>query len=152
MTKQTATNALTAAVGTVDFWLDEVDTGTKLGTAKVTSSESGTYTATLTLNDEMWAKGFAIGSNTITADFGGVAGGSGTGLVSSTGSATLTVTKGNQTAPTAPTMSSRTTDSVTLDAISGGQGTVQYGYVQGDSGTPNSWQDDTFFNDLRPRH
>lgn len=56
VTKQIATNALTADVGTVDFWLDEVDTGTKLGTAKVTSSESGTYTATLTLNDEMWQR------------------------------------------------------------------------------------------------
>ena len=48
MTKQIATNALTAAVGTVDFWLGEVDTGTKLGTADITSSGSGTYTATLT--------------------------------------------------------------------------------------------------------
>ncbi len=148
MTKQTATNALTAAVGTVDFWLGAVDTGTELGSANVTSS-GGTYTATLTLTDDMWANGFAIGINTITADFGGVAGTSGDGLLPSTGTATLTVTKGNQTAPTAPTMSSRTTNSVTLNAISSdGQGAVQYGYVQGDNGTPNNWQDNTTFNGL----
>ena len=148
MTKQTATNALTAAEGTVDFWLGAVDTGTELGSANVTSS-GGTYTATLTMNDEMWAKGFQIGSNTITADFGGVADTSGDGLLPSTGTATLTVTKGNQTAPTAPTMSSRTTNSVTLNAISSiGQGAVQYGYVQGGSGTPNNWQDGTTFTGL----
>ena len=148
MTKQTATNALTAAEGTVDFWLGAVDTGTELGSANVTSS-GGTYTATLTLTDDMWANGFAIGINTITADFGGVAGTSGDGLLPSTGTATLTVTKGNQTAPTAPTMSSRTTNSVTLNAISSaGQGAVQYGYVQGDNGTPNNWQDNTTFNGL----
>ena len=69
-------------------------------------------------------------------------------MLSSTGTATLTVTKGSQTAPDAPTMSSRTTDSVTLDAISGGQGTVQYGYVQGDSGTPDNWQNKTTFSGL----
>ena len=148
MTKQTATNALTAAEGTVDFWLGAVDTGTELGSANVTSS-GGTYTATLTLTDDMWANGFAIGINTITADFGGVADTSGDGLLPSTGTATLTVTKGNQTAPTAPTMSSRTTNSVTLNAISSaGQGAVQYGYVQGNSGTPTSWQDNTTFNGL----
>lgn len=39
---------------------------------------------------------------TITADFGGMAGTSGDGLLPSTGTATLTVTKGNQPAPTAP--------------------------------------------------
>ena len=149
MTKQTATNALTATEGMVDFWLGDVDTDTKLGSANVTATDS-TYTATLTLNDEMWAKGFAIGSNTITADFGGVAGTSGDGLLNSTGTATLTVTKASQTAPDAPTMSSRTTNSVTLNAISGGQGTVQYGYVKGNSGTPSSWQNGTTFSGLQP--
>lgn len=79
----------------------------------------------------------------------GVADTSGDGLLPSTGTATLTVTKGNQTAPTAPTMSSRTTNSVTLNAISSiGQGAVQYGYVQGGSGTPNNWQDGTTFTGL----
>ena len=151
MTKQIATNALTAAVGTVDFWLGEVDTGTKLGPANVTGSGS-TYTATLevTLNDATkW-----IPSNspyTITADFGGVAGTSGDGLISSAGSATLTVTKGNQTAPDAPTMSSRTTTSVTLNAVANsGEGGVQYGYTMGneDSVPANRWQTGTTFTNL----
>ena len=150
MTKQTATNALTAAEGTVDFWLGAVDTGTELGSANVTSS-GGTYTATLTLTDDMWANGFAIGINTITADFGGVAGTSGDGLLPSTGTATLTVTKVSQTAPDAPTMSSRTTTSVTLNAVANsGQGGVQYGYTTGneDSVPANRWQTGTTFTNL----
>ena len=136
-----------AELGYVDFYLGDTS-GTPLGTSEVKRDSDGTYTATVevTLTSDQWKPG----SYTITADFGGVTGTSGDGLIDSTGSAELTVTKGNLTAPAAPTMSSRTTDSVTLNAISGGQGTVQYGYVQGDSGTPNSWQDDTFFNDLRP--
>ena len=139
-----------AELGTVDFYLGDTS-GTLLGTANVTSSGSGTYTATLTLNDEMWAKGFAIGSNTITADFGGVAGGSGTGLLSSTGTAMLTVTKASQTAPDAPTMYSRTTTSVTLNAVAdSGEGGVQYGYVKGNSGTPDNWQNGTTFSGLQP--
>ena len=150
MTKQTATNALTAAEGTVDFWLGAVDTGTELGSANVTSS-GGAYTATLTLTDDMWANGFAIGINTITADFGGVAGTSGDGLLPSTGTATLTVTKVSQTAPDAPTMSSRTTTSVTLNAVANsGQGGVQYGYTTGneDSVPANRWQTGTTFTNL----
>ncbi|MEE0747688.1 beta strand repeat-containing protein, partial [Evtepia sp.] len=150
MTKQIATNALTAAVRTVDFWLGEVDTGTKLGPANVTGSGS-TYTATLevTLNDATkW-----IPSNspyTITADFGGVAGTSGDGLISSAGSATLTVTKGSQTAPDAPTMSSRTTTSVTLNTINGGQGTGQYGYNTDGDTSDYHWQESTEFSGLQP--
>src|SRR5699024_666339 len=85
---------------------------------------------------------------TITADFGGVAGGSGTGLLSNTGSAMLTVTKASQTAPDAPTMYSRTTTSVTLDAISGGQGTVQYGYTTSDNTSDYHWQESTEFSGL----
>ena len=148
MTKQTATNALTAVEGTVDFWLGDVDTGTKLGTSKVKSGSDGAYTATVevTLTSDQWKPG----SYTITADFGGVAGTSGDGLLSNTGSAMLTVTKASQTAPAAPTMASRTTDSVTLNAISSGQGTVQYGYVKGNSGTPNNWQNGTTFSGLQP--
>ena len=136
-----------AELGTVDFYLGDTS-GTLLGTANVTGSED-TYTATLnvSLNDEQWKP--SNSPYTITADFGGVADTSGDGLLPSTGTATLTITKGNQTAPTAPTMSSRTTNSVTLNAISSaGQGAVQYGYVQGDNGTPNNWQDNTTFNGL----
>ena len=150
MTKQTATNALTAEVGTVDFWLGDVDTGTKLGTSEVKSGSGGTYIATLnvTLDEEQWKPDDT--PYTITADFGGVAGGSGTGLVSGTGTATLTVTKGSQTATGAPTMSDRTTTSVTLGTISGGQGTVQYGYTTGGGSASDvsNWTTNTTFNSL----
>ena len=148
MTKQTATNALTAVEGTVDFWLDDVDTGTKLGTSKVESGSDGTYTATVevTLTSDQWKPG----SYTITADFGGVAGGSGTGLLSNTGTAELTVTKASQTAPAAPAMSIRTTTSVTLDTISGGQGTVQYGYTTGNNTSDYHWQNTPEFSGLQP--
>lgn len=139
-----------AELDTVDFYLGSVESGTKLNTTGVSVVDnSGTYTATLeiTLNNENWKPSDT--AKTITADFGGVAGTSGNGLISSTGSAELTVTKVSQTAPAAPTMSSRTTDSVTLNAISSiGQGAVQYGYVQGGSGTPNNWQDGTTFTGL----
>ena len=138
-----------AELGYVNFYLGGTD-GTLLGSVNVTTGSNGAYTAALTLDDNIWAKGFNIGSNTITADFGGVAGTSGDGLLNSTGTATLTVTKASQTAPDAPTMSSRTTNSVTLNAISGGQGTVQYGYVKGNSGTPSSWQNGTTFSGLQP--
>ena len=138
-----------AELGYVNFYLGDTS-GTLLGTSEVKRGTGGTYTATLevTLDDATnWIPNDT--PYTITADFGGVAGTSGDGLISSTGTAELTVTKGNQTAPTAPTMSSRTTNSVTLNAISSaGQGAVQYGYVQGNSGTPTSWQDNTTFNGL----
>ena len=138
-----------AELGYVNFYLGGTD-GTLLGSVNVTTGSNGAYTAALTLDDNIWAKGFNIGSNTITADFGGVAGGSGTGLVSGTGTATLTVTKGSQTAPGAPTMSDRTTTSVTLDTISGGQGTVQYGYTTDGNTSDYHWQTDTTFNNLQP--
>ena len=137
-----------AELGYVNFYLGDTS-GASLGSVKASDS-GGAYTATLevTLTGEQWKPNST--AYTITADFGGVAGtSSGGGLISSTGSATLTVTKVSQTAPDAPTMSSRTTDSVTLNAISSiGQGAVQYGYVQGGSGTPNNWQDGTTFTGL----
>ena len=138
-----------AELGYVNFYLGGTD-GTLLGSVNVTTGSNGAYTAALTLNDNIWAKGFNIGSNTITADFGGVAGTSGDGLLNSTGTATLTVTKASQTAPGAPTMSDRTTTSVTLDTISGGQGTVQYGYTTDGNTSDYHWQTDTTFNNLQP--
>ena len=138
-----------AELGYVNFYLGGTD-GTLLGSVNVTTGSNGACTAALTLDDNIWAKGFNIGSNTITADFGGVAGGFGTGLVSGTGTATLTVTKGSQTAPGAPTMSDCTTTSVTLDTISGGQGTVQYGYTTDGNTSDYHWQTDTTFNNLQP--
>ena len=51
--------------GKVDFYLGTQDSGTKLGTADVINN---TAELTITLSEE---KGFKIGENTITADFGG---------------------------------------------------------------------------------
>ena len=51
--------------GKVDFYLGTQDFGTKLGTADVINN---TAELTITLSEE---KGFKIGENTITADFGG---------------------------------------------------------------------------------
>ena len=65
---------------------------------------------------------------------------------------TQVTTKSNQTAaPTAPTMSSRTTTSVTLNAISSaGQGTVQYGYTAAGDSSDYHWQESTKFSGLEP--
>ena len=49
----------------MDFYLGTQDSGTKLGTADVINN---TAELTITLSEE---KGFKIGENTITADFGG---------------------------------------------------------------------------------
>ena len=92
-----------AELGYVNFYLGDTS-GTLLGTSEVKRGTDGTYTATLevTLDDATnWIPNDT--PYTITADFGGVEGtSSGDGLISSAGSATLTVTKGNQPAPTAP--------------------------------------------------
>ena len=136
-----------AELGYVNFYLGDTS-GTSLGTSEVKSGSDGTYTATVevTLTSDQWKPG----SYTITADFGGVAGGSGTGLLSNTGTAELTVTKASQTAPDAPTMYSRTTDSVTLNAISSGQGMVQYGYNTDGDTSDYHWQNTPEFSGLQP--
>ena len=152
--KQSTNNSGNKTPGTeefekVDFYLGSVENGYLLGTAQINKDRlNSIHTAEVqvSLTGDQWKPG---SSYIIIAEFGGAVGAYGSGgMLSSTGTATLTVTKGSQTAPDAPTMSSRTTDSVTLDAISGGQGTVQYGYVQGDSGTPDNWQNKTTFSGL----
>lgn len=92
-------NAL-ADLGEVDFYLGDGNSDNLLGSANVKSGSGGTYTATLEvpLNDA--AKWLPANSPyTITAVFSGVAGTSGDGLLSSTGTAALTVTKASQPAP-----------------------------------------------------
>ena len=64
ISKAPAANAR-ADQGKVDFYLGTQDSGTKLGTADVLNN---TASLTITLSEE---KGFKIGENTITADFGG---------------------------------------------------------------------------------
>ena len=121
-----------AEVNKVDFLLG----GVKLGTANVSSN-----TATLTMTESVWkttGANWAIGTNTITADFGGTTGNS--GLLENTGTATLTVSKADQTKPGAPTLNGAATDTtVTLNSVSG----QNYLYTT-DTTKPNtsagSWQ------------
>ena len=66
---------------------------------------------------------------------------------------TQVTTKSNQTvAPTAPTMSSRTTTSVILNYIESPirQGAVQYGYTTAGDSSDYHWQESTEFIDLQP--
>ena len=99
----TATNALSADTGKVDFYLGDANdnTGIKMDTGTV-EFEDGAYTASVdvTLDDE---KGVTeVGTITITADFGGYApegDEGGDSLAPNTGSAELTVTKASQEAP-----------------------------------------------------
>ncbi len=66
---------------------------------------------------------------------------------------TQVTTKSNQTAaPTAPTMSSRTTTSVILNYIESPirQGAVQYGYTTAGESSDYHWQENTEFSGLQP--
>lgn len=141
-----------AAEGKVDFYLGDISDNNNLGTVDVISN-GDTYTATkeITLTGDQWKPG----EYTITADFGGVAGSSGDGLQASTGNATLTVEKDNQSAPVAPSGENAVTDnSITLNDVtgSGGYGNIQYACVQGTGVSAptgdDAWQTETTFNDL----
>lgn len=100
---ETATNALSADLGTVNFYLGAVEGGTKLNQAVVSVEQGpdGTCAATfeLTLDGDSWKPSDV--AKTITVDFGGYVSVSGTGvsLVPNTGSAKLTVVKASQSAP-----------------------------------------------------
>lgn len=158
---ETATNALSADAGKVDFYLGAVEGGTKLNQndVPVTQGPDGTYTAALevTLDGEGWKPNES--PYTITADFGGhgpEGDESGDRLAPNAGSAELTVTKAEQSAPSAPVVSTAvppTANSVTLDAITTtGYGDVQYGYTtSGETSVPdNRWQAGTAFDELDP--
>lgn len=95
---ETATNALSADAGKVDFYLGAVEGGTKLNQndVPVTQGPDGTYAAALkvTLDGEGWKPNES--PYTITADFGGhgpEGDESGDRLAPNTGSAELTATK-----------------------------------------------------------
>lgn len=67
-----------AGVGTVDFWLGEVDSGTLLGTSEAQVNSDGSISAALTVTKDVWDKGdtgqtkWAMDAdNTIAVDFGG---------------------------------------------------------------------------------
>ena len=100
---ETATNALSADPGKVDFYLGDANdtTGMKMGIGTV-EFEGGAYTASVdvTIGQD---KGFNnAGTFKFTADFGGYApegDEGGDSLAPNTGSAQLTVTKAEQTEP-----------------------------------------------------
>ena len=105
-----------------------------------------TGTGSITFND------LSAGTEyTIYARYPAVTEGENPAFASGSASTQVT-TKSNQTAaPTAPTMSSRTTTSVTLNAISSaGQGTVQYGYTAAGDSSDYHWQESTKFSGLEP--
>ena len=88
-TKTTSASYRSAAKEKVDFYIGTIAEDHKIGTADVVA-DSSTAAATLTipLSGDTWGKGFVIGSNTITADFGGAAAVS---LLDSIGTAALKV-------------------------------------------------------------
>lgn len=88
-TKTTSASYRSAAKEKVDFYIGTIAEDHKIGTADVVA-DSSTAAATLTipLSGDTWGKGFVIGSNPITADFGGAAAVS---LLDSTGTAVLKV-------------------------------------------------------------
>ncbi|WP_294552300.1 fibronectin type III domain-containing protein [uncultured Pseudoflavonifractor sp.] len=141
---------------TVTFCLGDA----RLGIGTLANTGSCTYTASLTETIEntgniTWSVGSS--TNIITAQFSGVAGSGDThGLAASTGTATLTLNKGTQSAvPSAPSgASSVSANSVTLNAVTGDTttyGTIQYGYTTGDetSVLTDRWQTGMTFNNLQ---
>ena len=88
---QASSNALTrAAANQVEFFVGTGNSKKPLGTAAVSNN-----TATLSNVSITTEKGWSLGENTITAEYGG-----GTGLLGNSGTATLTVTAAQLDAPT----------------------------------------------------
>ena len=115
--KAADTRLRSAAVNQVTFYIESIAPEHKLGeTTVITSGETATATLEITLSGNEWNKGFVFGVNTILADFGGAAA---LNLLADTGSKNLTMEKAAQTTPAAPTLSSRTDTSITLNSVSG---------------------------------
>ena len=124
-----------AGMDKVDFYLGEIS----LGSTNIQQS-GDSYIAKwdLTISGEKWKPNSV--PYTITADFG-----------SATGEIRITVVKGKQFGPDAPTVAVRKSTEITLNGFStGGIGAVEYGFVQGNIGAPNNWQSSPVFTGLRP--
>ena len=135
---QASSNALTrAAANQVEFFVGTGNSKKPLGTAAVSNN-----TATLSNVSITTEKGWSLGENTITAEYGG-----GTGLLGNSGTATLTVTAAQLDAPTNLAWST-TPGQATWSAVTNASGyTVQLykdGSAQGDpvtaSGTSHNFQ------------
>jgi subtilase family serine protease len=107
--------------GTVTFTI----AGTTVGTASVTAGASGIGTATLAVSSATPTLGFAAGSDTITAAYGGdsLYGGSSGTVAATVTNPGMTMTVGNMTIPsTSPGASG--TSTITVTSTQGYSGTV----------------------------
>jgi len=107
--------------GTVTFTIG----GITVGTASVTAGASGTGTAVLSVSSATTALGFAAGSDTITAAYGGdsvYGGSSGTAAITVTNPG-MTMTVGNMTISSASPGASGTS-TITITSTQGYSGTV----------------------------
>ncbi len=114
---QASSNALTrAAANQVEFFVGTGNNRQSLGTVDVSNN-----TATLSNVSITTENGWALGENTITAEYGG-----GTGLLGNSDTATLTVTAAQLDAPTGLAWSTTTPGQATWGAVTNASGyTVQ---------------------------
>ena len=152
--KESQTRTLRASANQVDFYLEDGENKQKIGNfVMVTTDDDGNYTATTTVElkkpdegatDIDWKP--SESPYTITADFGGVAGTDDKdGLLSSTGSAQLTVDKGEQEAPIETNCDLSVTTSkvnsleVAVTYLNGNQEPIELACVKGtDAAVPES--------------
>ena len=119
-----------------------------------TEQEDGSYKAQFDISEaeNSW---LPATTHTLSATFSGVTATNGVGLLESTSEITITVVKGTQPAPNAPTMASNTTTSITLlgpPLGSPGSGDLQFGYTVGNGAAEDiaNWQTGTTFSGLKP--
>ena len=131
-----------AAANQVEFFVGTDNSKKSLGTANVSGNQAA---LSVTLSGTDWEKGWAIGSNTITAEYGG----SDT-MTGSSGTATLTVKKAEQTGKPTVSVSETTTNSIAVTASGSGQGDYEYACVEGESASApaEGWQITNIFSNL----
>lgn len=137
-----ATNTFTVAENQVEFFVGTDGNKNSLGTVNVSDNSASLE---ITLSSDTWSKGFKIGENTITAEYGGSM-----GLKPQSGNATLTVEKADQERSPTVDVSQTTEDSITVSASGSGQGGYEYACVKGEnaSAPTESWQTGTEFSGL----
>jgi subtilase family serine protease len=121
LTATVQSSAAGTVAGTVTFTI----AGTTVGTASVTAGASGIGTATLAVSSATPTLGFAAGSDTITAAYGGdsLYGGSSGTVAATVTNPGMTMTVGNMTIPsTSPGASG--TSTITVTSTQGYSGTV----------------------------
>ena len=133
--------------GTVTFYQGEASNENALNSIPVAVS-NGSATYELTLSGDGWKPSET--AYTIIAVYTPA---SGSGLLSGSGSAALTMSKATPTAPSAPSSAvSISANSVTLATVGGDDayGAIEYGYKTGADAEPSHWQGSATFNSLSP--